>query len=268
MNQKDITTLIKNVSGQANFIGAPRLYIDLFEGDIVTAIWFNQVVYWDGKTKSPHGFYKTDEEWRDELGISPAQRRRAQELCEKKGLITVEFRKAYGTPKNHYKVVWDALLSCINSNLNKVEPQESEGSEPQESEGSMEPQQSEGSINREENTTESKTAAATQDRPEMFTTYEQEVGIITPGIARELQMLESQYPQGWLPDAFKIASERNRRSLSYIRGILSRWKTEGRGDVNKPAENAPEYKPAEVDPEEDNRMSFEEYQQWLKQQTK
>jgi hypothetical protein len=160
MNHKEITSLIKRISGQANFIGTPRIYVDIFGGDLVTAVWFNQVVYWDGKNKEPIGFYKTYKEWNEELGLSEFQVRRAAKLCEEKGLVNIMFKKSYGTPKNHYLVIWPELLKSINQVLEKLDPEETEGSETEGSEGqvssgSKEGQVSSGSLSIEETSTKS-----------------------------------------------------------------------------------------------------------------
>ncbi len=72
--------------------------------------------------------------------------------------------------------------------------------------------------------------ARAEPRPNIFTLYEQNIGLLTPMISEELKEAEEQYPADWIPDAFQIAVENNKRSWSYIRKILERWKTEGRGD--------------------------------------
>lgn len=118
-NHKEIIQLIKRISGQANFIGTPRIFVELFDGDIVTAVWFNQVVYWDGKTAEPIGFYKTAEEWKSEIGLSKFQSRRAARISQERGLVQVTFKKVYGTPKNHYLVIWPELLRLLQELLNK-----------------------------------------------------------------------------------------------------------------------------------------------------
>jgi hypothetical protein len=160
MNHKELTALIKKISGQANFIGTPRIYVDIFDGDLVIAVWFNQVVYWDGKNKEPIGFYKTYKEWHEELGLSEYQVRRSAKECERLGLVNIMFKKVYGTPKNHYLVIWDELLKVINQTLDKPDPEESEGSENEPSEGeenagSKEGEGSKGSLSIDEITPKS-----------------------------------------------------------------------------------------------------------------
>jgi DnaD/phage-associated family protein len=75
--------------------------------------------------------------------------------------------------------------------------------------------------------------ARAEPRPNIFTLYEQNIGLLTPMISDELKEAEGQYPAAWIPDAFQLAVENNKRSWSYVRKILERWKTEGRGDRTK-----------------------------------
>lgn len=66
-------------------------------------------------------------------------------------------------------------------------------------------------------------------KPNIFTIYEQNIGLITPMIADRLKVAEQAYPPEWIPDAFKEAVEQNVRKWSYVSAILERWKNEGRG---------------------------------------
>ena len=65
-------------------------------------------------------------------------------------------------------------------------------------------------------------------RPNIFSLYEENIGIITPLVAEELKEAEEVYPEEWIREAFREAVVRNRRSWRYIEAILKRWSTEGR----------------------------------------
>ena len=67
-------------------------------------------------------------------------------------------------------------------------------------------------------------------RPNIFTLYEQNIGLLTPLIADELREAEQTYPVDWIEDAFHEAVSLNKRSWRYIRAILERWRAEGRTD--------------------------------------
>jgi DNA replication protein len=71
---------------------------------------------------------------------------------------------------------------------------------------------------------------ATEEPPDIFTLYEQNIGMLTPLIADELRDAEQRYPQGWIRDAINEAVALNKRSWRYIARILENWSTEGRSD--------------------------------------
>lgn len=79
--------------------------------------------------------------------------------------------------------------------------------------------------------------AAPAKRPNIFELYEDNISLISPIIADELKDAEATYPPEWIEDAFKIAVENNVRKWSYIRAILERMATAGRGDPNKQKES-------------------------------
>ncbi len=71
---------------------------------------------------------------------------------------------------------------------------------------------------------------AVEELPDIFTLYEQNIGMLTPMIADELRDAENQYPEGWIRDAVKEAVLHNKRSIKYIAKILENWSVEGRSD--------------------------------------
>jgi DNA replication protein len=70
----------------------------------------------------------------------------------------------------------------------------------------------------------------TEETPDIFTLYEQNIGMLTPMIAEELRDALKVYPETWIRDAIKEAVNQNKRKWSYILAILERWSTEGKGD--------------------------------------
>jgi DNA replication protein len=70
----------------------------------------------------------------------------------------------------------------------------------------------------------------TEAPPDIFTLYEQNIGMLTPLIADELRDAEKLYPAAWIRDAIKEAVLRNKRNIKYIAKILERWSTEGKSD--------------------------------------
>jgi len=66
--------------------------------------------------------------------------------------------------------------------------------------------------------------------PDIYTLYEQNVGMLTPMIADELRDAEKLYPPAWICDAIKEAALHNKRSIRYITKILENWSVKGRDD--------------------------------------
>lgn len=66
-------------------------------------------------------------------------------------------------------------------------------------------------------------------RPNIFTLYEQNIGLLQPIIVDELREAERTYPPEWIEEAFHIAAQHNVRNWKYVRAILERWAREGRG---------------------------------------
>ncbi len=67
------------------------------------------------------------------------------------------------------------------------------------------------------------------ERPNIYTLYEQNIGLLLPLVAEELREAEEQYPWEWVEAAFREAVQQNKRKWSYIRAILKRWEIEGKG---------------------------------------
>jgi DNA replication protein len=73
-------------------------------------------------------------------------------------------------------------------------------------------------------------AIDTEPIPDIFTLYEQNIGMLTPMIADELREAEKLYPEVWIRDAIKEAVNLKKLNWRYIERILERWVAEGKGD--------------------------------------
>ena len=69
-----------------------------------------------------------------------------------------------------------------------------------------------------------------EELPDIFSLYEDNIGMLTPTTAENLKDAVNTYPESWIRDAIKIAVEQNIRKWSYISAILERWTTEGKSD--------------------------------------
>ncbi len=75
-----------------------------------------------------------------------------------------------------------------------------------------------------------KTYIEPEEQPDIFTLYEQNVGMLTPMIAEELREAEKLYPEVWIRDAIREAVSLNKRSIRYIVRMLEHWSAEGKSD--------------------------------------
>lgn len=73
-------------------------------------------------------------------------------------------------------------------------------------------------------------------RPNVFTIYEANFGLLTPIIADRLIEIDKTYPREWFQPAVEEALLQNVRKLKYVEGILERWGREGK-DTKKPGAN-------------------------------
>ncbi|MCL2149855.1 MAG: DnaD domain protein [Dehalococcoidia bacterium] len=64
--------------------------------------------------------------------------------------------------------------------------------------------------------------------PNIFTLYEENIGLLTPMIAEELRDALNTYPEEWLREALREAVSLNKRSWRYIQRILEHWVAEGK----------------------------------------
>lgn len=89
-----------------------------------------------------------------------------------------------------------------------------------------------------ENTGFVREAYVEPERPRIVELYEQNIGLLQPLLAEELEEAEQTYPADWIYDAFRIAVENNARSWRYIKSILERWARTGKDDGNRPSRRA------------------------------
>ena len=118
---QQITALIKSISGQANTLAIPRLFISI-TGDIKLAILLSQCIYWSDRTKDSQGwFYKSYPDWQDEIGLSQFEVKRAAIKLVSAGLIKTKLKRANGAPTMHYWVNFNALSNAIMKFLDNRE---------------------------------------------------------------------------------------------------------------------------------------------------
>jgi len=79
-----------------------------------------------------------------------------------------------------------------------------------------------------------------RDIPDIFSLYEQNIGLITPMIAEDLKEAEKLYAVSWIEQAIKEAVSQNKRNWRYVSRILERWAREGKGHGESEGHSAKE----------------------------
>lgn len=118
-NSKRIRQILNSISGQERIITTPKIYVELL-GDYNTAILLNQIIFWSDKSKRKDGyFFKTYDEWEEELCLTKYQVRRSTEKLKKLGFVETKIKKANGSPTLHYKfdseVFADSIVEFIDN---------------------------------------------------------------------------------------------------------------------------------------------------------
>jgi hypothetical protein len=129
-NQQHLINLIKSLSGQANILAIPRVYISLCDGDLAAALLLSQIVYWSDKSsRKDGGFWKTFDEWEKEIGLSRYQIKRASAVLTRMGFLETKVKRANSAPTMHYFFNVETFTSSI---IKFLEIRESATSEMQE----------------------------------------------------------------------------------------------------------------------------------------
>jgi len=226
MNNFDaMKKFISAMSGQENMISVPKIYIQLFDGDIDTALFLSQVVYWSDKSKRTDGFfYKKYDEWELEIGLSEYKIKKAVKKLKAHGIVITSLKRANGAPTIHYKLDMTNLQNLIMKFLDNQKTSESD------SEIFIDSESEVSSESLTETTTEitQENTVVLKQPGKIFRIYEQEIGALSPMISDDLLDIEKEYSDGWFEKAIKAAHQSTSRiTLGYIKAILKRWKAEG-----------------------------------------
>lgn len=78
-----------------------------------------------------------------------------------------------------------------------------------------------------------KESSSSGDNKNLYTAYEQEIGVITSAIADALDDWSKDIPADWILSAIHEAALQNKRNWKYCEAILKRWKAQGSKDSGK-----------------------------------
>lgn len=113
-NHEHIKRFIKETMDSVNYIGFPRIFVNI-TGDVKAALFLNQCVYWSDKGKRRDGYiYKSDKDFAMETGLSLAEIKRIKPKLEELGFIRTKVKKANGAPTTHYYVGIPMIEQAIN----------------------------------------------------------------------------------------------------------------------------------------------------------
>jgi DnaD/phage-associated family protein len=252
-NQKEITELIKKISGQANILTIPRLYIDILGDDINAALILSQLVYWSDRGGRNDGWiYKSFVDWKTETSLSQYQVTRACDKLKKAGMLETDIKLANGAPTTHYRVNLEMLTNWIIKFLNNglsrnliMDYEETSQSDYEETSQSdyEETSQSltETTQRLPKNSTET-TAVNAAAVGKIYKHFENEIGVISKSITREIDTAIELYDPEWIIDAIKEAALHNVRKWSYVTAILKSWNRSGRNGDKDRQESEENYK--------------------------
>ncbi|WP_096224869.1 DnaD domain protein [Geobacillus sp. FJAT-46040] len=206
--KQQVYDVIASFSGQNNVIVINTAYVDML-GDLESALFLSQVIYWTDKSTRKDGFfYKTDDEWSQELRISKYAIRKARKKLEDLGILETKVKKANGNPTVHYRLNKERFIEMAISFLRNRKNDH---------------------IEIEKTLTEITTEITTKiddDKPNPFKEYEQAFGHLPPSILQHefSQIISSgqfQEPEAILCEVIKRARERMPRNpAKYISSIL------------------------------------------------
>lgn len=114
--------LLAHFSGQSSIVTVPKLYIKIAKGQRRGTV-LNQCIFWSNKSECEDGwFYKTYEEWDDEICIPERTLRRYFERLENLGFIETKIKKIRGLNVKHVRPNMDKVFDEITNLLNKNHP--------------------------------------------------------------------------------------------------------------------------------------------------
>ncbi|WP_061567271.1 DnaD domain-containing protein [Geobacillus stearothermophilus] len=222
--KQQVYDVIASFSGQNNVIVINTAYVDML-GDLESALFLSQVIYWTDKVTREDGFfYKTDDEWSQELRISKYAIRKARKKLEELGILETKVKKANGNPTVHYRLNKECFIEMVISFLRNRKNDHIE---------------IEKTLT--EITTEITTNSLSIEKSSFFENnevdkvsieYQQKIGQINGDIAIQLEHWRNELGDELVKKAIDIAYEQGKRRWSYIRGILKNFKEDGITSLN------------------------------------
>jgi uncharacterized phage protein (TIGR02220 family) len=114
MTIKDFKAVLSRLIGNANVLSNNVLFIDYCGGNHSKAQFMSQLFYWQSKVTRKDGyFFKTYEEWNNEIRVPKHSLLRYSKEFKELGLLETKTKKANGFPTVHYKLDVDLLVESL-----------------------------------------------------------------------------------------------------------------------------------------------------------
>lgn len=227
-NRQDFSNLIYSVFGNANTIPVPVVFLELFE-EYNTAVLLNQIIYWSDKTSRKDGyFYKTYQDWQEEIYLSEYQVRKSVKKLKELGFLETSVKKANGNPTLHYKLDTKVFQEWL---LKKLK-------ERKESNLSNDTKEIKGSLTEitTENTTENTTDIKQSSSKNIFSLINDKIpnaftGRVNSYILQEIEhatneLGEEAYEITKIAIDITLIQADKGKELNYLKSILNNWSKE------------------------------------------
>jgi DnaD/phage-associated family protein len=239
--KQQVYDIISQFSGQNNVITVNIAYVD-FTGDIETALFLSQVIYWTDRTTRKDGFfYKTDEEWREEIRLSRYAIRKARKKLEEMGILETKVKKANGNPTVHYRLDKQRFVESFISFLRNQKNENANSNEPK----------CEREFSLTETTTEINTnSVVVEELEHVYQFYQSHFGIPSPYVMQSINQWANDLSPELVLEALKI-TYKDGKTWKYTEGILRNWAKDGITSLNdlekqKEKKSAPRRRQADV----------------------
>lgn len=206
-------------------------------GGVLAGVFLSQILYWTPRGKLPGGWiWKTQAEMEDETGLTRSNQGTARRKLKKLGVLEEKLR---GIPARlHYRINVAKLQELITLQTSLLKPCKLDCGNPAnyDAETLQTIPEITSEITKENNNGCDGNIIPDDPFSSVVKYYEQNIALITQAVAEPMQVAIDEFGPEWVQDAIKIAAQNNIRKWSYIDGILSRWRANGRNDRQKQQE--------------------------------
>jgi hypothetical protein len=115
--QQQLFDEIKKQIGNNNMLTIPVTILH-YAGDLFSAVFLSQLIYWCDKGKSTDGYiFKTYEDWKWETLLSEYLIKKSSKKFQGMGILHTKKKKANGAPTIHYKLDLKAFMDTFQEFL-------------------------------------------------------------------------------------------------------------------------------------------------------